>query len=274
MGVLQVVARGDDSPSVKIRYKLLRTARSDRGETPKEFTNSIGMKLTLIPAGEFTMGSPDGEKERDGDEKQRRVKITKPYYLGVTEVTQQQYEQVMGTNPSSFKGSTRPVENISWNEAVEFCKTPSAQEGKKHRLPTEAEWEYACRAGTTTPFYFGSVLNGKQANCNGDIPYGTETKGAYLRRTTTVGSCSANAFGLYDMHGNVWEWCADWSRRDYDEKSPSEDPTGPISGASRRIRGGSWSCRAGYCRSAERGGSAPDRRSHGTGFRVALVPSE
>ncbi len=242
--------------------------------TPKEITNTIGMKLKLIPAGEFLMGSPESEESRNSDEKQHRVRITKPFYLGVYEVTQSEYEKVMGENPSDSKGATRPVEMVSWNDAVEFCKKLSAKEGRTYRLPTEAEWEYACRAGTTTPFNFGSVLNGKQANCDGDHPYGTETKGPDLGKTTTAGSYAPNTWGLYDMHGNVCEWCGDRYDSDYYEKSPTDDPTGPATGSCRVHRGGSWNYRPRLCRSAFRSRLTPDFRSHYLGFRVALVPSE
>ncbi len=182
----------------------------------KTLTNSIDMKLALIPAGEFEMGdSIDGPVHR--------VRISKPFYLGVYEVTQSQYKQVVGTNPSWFsktgvgKGkvsgldtSDSPVEWVSWDDAQEFCKKLSALSGeqsmgREYRLPTEAEWEYACRAGTQTKFHFGDVLNGDKANVNGTEPEGTTTKGPYLGRTTSVGRYGANAFGLYDMHGNVWE---------------------------------------------------------------------
>ena len=196
-----------------------REARRRQAETakaidrPAEFTNSIGMKFKLIPAGEFMMGSPEDEEDRlDYEGPVHRVRITKPYYLGTYEVTQAEYERIMDENPSRFKGSKRPVERVSWNDAVVFCKRLSEKEGRAYRLPTEAEWEYACRGGTTTPFHFGRILNGKQANCRGDQPYGTETKGPYLGETASVGSYTANAFGLYDMHGDVWEWCSDWQR--------------------------------------------------------------
>lgn len=185
-------------------------------------TNSIGMKLKLIPSGEFLMGSPESEEARDSDEgPQHRVRITKPFYLGVYEVTQGEYERVTGDNPSCFSKvgtgkakvagqdtSRFPVEEVSWEDAVEFCRKlsdlPSERSARRvYRLPTEAEWEYACRAGTTTPLHFGTQLNGREANCDGNYPYGTDTKGTYLKRTTTVGSYKANAFGLYDMHGKL-----------------------------------------------------------------------
>ena len=175
-----------------------------RGSDPdmgkKTITNSIGMKLVLIPAGEFLMGSPEGEAEREDDEYQHRVRITKSFYLGVYEVTQGEYEQVMGTNPSYFapgrpwtrpadfagQGTSHfPVEQLSWHDAVEFCRKLSARwaessVGRVYRLPTEAEWEYACRASTTTPFHFGATLNGREANCDANFPYGTKVGGIDL----------------------------------------------------------------------------------------------
>jgi len=250
------------------------------------------MKLVLIPPGEFMMGSPESEEGRvDGEGPQHRVRITKPFYLGVYEVTQGEYERVMGTNPSYFSrgggGNDRvsgldtsrfPVEMVLWEDAVEFCQRLSTlpaerSAGRKYRLPTEAEWEYACRAGTTTPFHFGSVLNGRQANHDGNLPYGTSEKGPYLDRTTIVGNYSGNGFGLYDMHGNVWEWCADWYDADYYANSPADDPKGPMSGSRRVFRDGSWEADARSCRSAIRG-SGPARQLNCLGFRVALVPAD
>jgi len=244
----------------------------------KLITNSIGMKLALIPAGEFLMGSPEGEGDSD-EHPQHRVRITKPFYIGVYEVTQGEYERVTGTNPSNFKNvagedtSRFPVENVSWNRAVEFCRKLSMMPdeksaGRTYRLPTEAEWEYACRAGTTTPFSFGSALNGCEANCDGDYPYGGADKGPFLQRTTRVGSYQPNAFGLYDMHGNVWEWCADWKDSSYYAQSPLNDPTGSSYFWDRVLRGGSWSYNASRCRSAYRNGYSPMYRRSNSGFRV------
>lgn len=245
---------------------------------PVEVTNSIGMKLILIPPGEFMMGSPVSEANRSSDETPHRVRINKPYYLGVWEVTHGEYERVMGTKPSRFKTVSRqdtnrfPVEQVSWEDAVEFCRKlsallPEQSSGRVYRLPTEAEWEYACRAGTTTPFHFGSELNGGEANCDGNHPYGTGTKGPYLARPTTVGSYGANSFGLCDMHGNVWEWCSDWYG-DYAVTSV-DDPQGPAVGSGRVVRGGSWHDSTGYCRAAARDRSTPGSRSDPLGFRVA-----
>jgi formylglycine-generating enzyme required for sulfatase activity len=254
---------------------------------PVEVTNSIGMKLALIPPGEFLMGSPANEEERRDDECQHRVRITKPFYLGVYEVTQEEYGRVMGTNPSMFTptgfykekvlglDTTQfPVEWVSWTGVVEFCRKLSSlpkekTAGRIYRLPTEAEWEYACRAGTTTPFCFGRQLNWRDMNCLGKYPYETEKS---LDRPTTVGSYAPNAFGLYDMHGNVSEWCQDWYAEDYYLNSPVDDPQGPSHGSLRVVRSGSFAHHAVQCRSALRIRYDPDSQSDPLGFRVAAVP--
>jgi len=228
-----------------------------------EATNSIGMKLRLIPAGEFMMGSPETESERAGRETQHRVSITKPFYLGETEVTQEQYQKVMGKNPSHFKGPQNPVETVSWDDAVEFCRKLSAMPAEKtaghvYRLPTEAEWEYACRTGTKTAYGFGD-----DASRLGDYGW---FRGNSDSTTHPVGEKKPNAWDLYDMHGNVWEWCQDWYG-DYPSGSAT-DPTGATSGSSRVIRGGGWSFIAGYCRSAYRGWAPPEYRRSTLGFRV------
>src|SRR5439155_4637596 len=186
----------------------------------KMITNVIGMKLTLIPAGKFLMGSAADEAERDADEWQHEVTITKPFYMGVHEVTQGEYERVMGKNVAFFNAKNggspeHPVEQVLWPEAADFCKKLSElpeekKAGRMYRLPTEAEWEYACRAGTRTVFHFGDSLSSTQANFNGRYGYGGAEAGPYLHKTAKVGSYQPNAFGLHDMHGNVAEWCWDW----------------------------------------------------------------
>ena len=234
--------------------------------------NSIGMEFASIPAGKFLMGSPETEKERDRDETQHEMTLTQCFRMGVHEVTQAQYEQVMGKNPSELKGNTLPVEMVDYEDALEFCKKLSdlpaeKAAGRKYRLPTEAEWEYCCRAGTSTPFHFGSALNGKQANCNGNYPYGTTETGPCLRKTSPVGSYHPNAWGLYDMHGNVWERCQDW----YGEypKTLIKDPKGSSNGVLRVLRGGSWTSGAWYCRAGKRLPIAPGGLDN-CGFRLLL----
>ncbi|HEX4145873.1 MAG TPA: SUMF1/EgtB/PvdO family nonheme iron enzyme [Pirellulales bacterium] len=252
-------------------------------------TNTIGMKLALIPAGEFLMGSPESElsygNEHEASEQQHQVRITRPFYMGVHEVTQSQYQAVMGKNPSRFssvgplkdelKGlntSKFPVEHVSYDDALEFCRRLSEKEGKLYRLPTEAEWEYACRGGTISPFSFGDSCNGSEANCNGERPYGTKIKGKNLERPTTVGSFRPNAFGLYDMHGNVWERCSDWFDGRYYGESPLEDPEGPATGGYHVSRGGGWLNDAVGCRSAVRYGNVPSYRESDLGLRVCIIP--
>lgn len=238
--------------------------------------NSLGMKFTLIPPGRFRMGSARSERERDDDETQHLVEITKPFYIGVHEVTQEDYEKLTGRNPSAYEDfddlDTKrfPVEEVTWEDAVKLCEILSEKEGKKYRLPTEAEWEYACRAGTTTPFSFGKALNGDKANCYGKSPYGTSVKGTYLGRPTPVGTYPANPFGVFDMHGNVWEFCSDW-RAPY-PRTAVKDPTGPKTGTRRVTRGGGWSGGLDLCRSADRSGTGQDRISDHDGIRLVLEP--
>jgi formylglycine-generating enzyme required for sulfatase activity len=261
-----------------------------RLELARRVKNSIGMQLVLIPAGEFLMGSPREEDKRRPDEgPQHEVKIRKPFYLGAYTVTQAEYKAVMGSNPSWFSAtgggkdkvdgldtSRFPVENVSWDDAQKFCARLSAapaekKAGRKYRLPTEAEWEYACRARTRTPFHFGKALSSDRANFDGNYPYGGASRGPYLDRTCKVGSYGDNAFGLYDMHGNVCQWCADWYKKDYYGYSPKEDPKGPDSGTSRVLRGGSWDLFGEDCRAAGRSRGEPGYRCNGDGFRVVCV---
>ncbi len=224
-------------------------------------TKSLGMEFVYIPPGTFTMGSPFNEPERDNDEVQHQVTLSQGFHLQTTEVTQGQWERVMGSNPSRFKscGPDCPVEMVSWEDVRDFVQTLNRMQGADiYRLPTEAEWEYAARAGTQTPFFFGDCLSTDQANYNGNSPMPGCDKGQYLKKPVAVGSYPANAWGLYDMHGNVWEWCQDWYGK-YDGGAVT-DPRGASWGESRVRRGGSGNGNAGNCRSANRRWSAPGSR--------------
>jgi uncharacterized protein (TIGR02996 family) len=243
--------------------------------------NSIGMELVRIPAGTFLMGSPRDEAGRNTDEWLRRpVTLTRPFYLGAYAVTQRQFETVMGDNPSDFGpgrggGPNHPVEGVSWHRAVEFCRRLSAlpaekAAGRVYRLPTEAEWEHACRAGTTTPFHCGHTLSPADATFDGNYPYEKSPRGNFLNRTTPVGCYEPNGFGLYDMHGNVWEWCADWyDEHESDRTKPLTDPAGPPSGTRKVLRGGSWFHGGSPSRSAYRYANSPGQQTRWNGFRVA-----
>jgi formylglycine-generating enzyme required for sulfatase activity len=225
-------------------------------------TNSIGMKLVYIQPGEFQMGSDDGQSN---EKPIHTVKISKGFYIGIYEVTQEQYQKVMGTNPSYFKGSNLPVESVSWADAVEFCKKLSQTEGKTYRLPTEAEWEYACRAGTTTQFSFGD-----DKSQLGDYAWYDKNSGG---KPHPVGTKKPNAWGLYDMHGNAWEWCLDWYAKDWYSKGPEENPLNESYGDKwgRVVRGGFWFVNSGLCRVSHRDGYGPSSRGgDGVGFRVVL----
>ena len=233
--------------------------------------SSVRMKLVLVPAGTFTMGSAPDERDREPDEgPARKVTITKPFYMQACEVTQKQYETVMGKNTSRFKGSRRPVEGIWWSDAVEFCARLSKKTGRKVRLPTEAEWEYACRAGTGCRFSFGDSYDDLPGYANySDLPGSTAASaGDRPAATADVGSRKPNRWGLCDMHGNVFEWCSDWYRDSYSGLTDI-DPQGASSGAYRVLRGGSWSSPPWQCRSAYRHRFTADGRfNHLIGFRV------
>jgi formylglycine-generating enzyme required for sulfatase activity len=243
---------------------------------PPKLTNSIGMKLARIRAGTFKMGSPKDEKDRNEDEDQHEVEISRTFYMGVYTVTQKQYMGVMGSNPSWFAatgGGKDKVKGLStdgfpvtasWHDAKKFCEKLSALDaekkvGRRYRLPTEAEWEFACRAGTKTAFHYGETLSKEQAN----IYCG------FLGGTLKVGSYKPNAWGLYDMHGNVWQWCADRYAADHYRASSSKDPAGPKEGTSRVVRGGCWLNEPKHCRTSSRLWLPPTHTDSAVGFRVA-----
>jgi formylglycine-generating enzyme required for sulfatase activity len=232
-------------------------------DPPKNFTNSLGMKFVWIPPGSFVMGSPKEEKDRKANETQHKVTLTKGFYLGVYTITKEQWKAVMGNTPSPDKGKKNlPVETVSWLDCQDFIKRLQEKDKKPYRLPTEAEWEYACRAGTTTPFFFGDTISTKQAT------FGKGKKGYSPLNTTPVGSFPANAWGLYDMHGNVWQWCQDWFG-DYPQKDVV-DPQGPENGKERVLRGGSFTDLAQHLRSAQRHKFEPIGRDHTVGFRLCF----
>jgi formylglycine-generating enzyme required for sulfatase activity len=304
-------ARYDRDPEVRRRVAevlkiVMPTSRK---------TKTIGLEMMAIEQGEFTMGSPRGEAGRRADEAEHRVRITRPFYLGAYEVTQEEYEKVMKTNPSWFVAagggkdkiagqntSRFPVERVTWYDAIEFCNRLSKLDGYEpyytvtdvkreketikgatvkiaggngYRLPTEAEWEYACRAGTTTAFHFGGETRSGLLNCKPLVVaagYGSSPKWPELARTARVGSSPPNDWQLYDMHGNVAEWCWDWYDKDYYNNSPRDDPNGPNKGDQKVLRGGSWLVTEASCRSASRFLHTPDESNYVGGFRIARTP--
>ena len=226
------------------------------------------MALVLVPPGAFRMGSPVEEEGHNDDELTHTVVLSRPFYLGRHVVTQEQYQNMVGSNPSYFGGNRLPVEMVSWFDAVSFCEILSEKFGQRFRLPTEAEWEYACRAGTATAFATGAAITTDQANFDGKIGGLPDAPAESRWKTTPVDAFLPNAWGLHDMHGNVWEWCADW----YGEYSKGEtkDPTGPAAGDIRILRGGSWFHGPADARSAQRDALDPGRRHSIYGFRVVM----
>jgi formylglycine-generating enzyme len=256
---------------------------------PREFRNTFDMKFVWIPPGFFIMGSPKEEEGREWFdlmpelnagfpigthvENQHKVTLTKGFYMGVHVVTQELWTEIMGKNPSHFKGEKNlPVETVSWGDCQDFLEKLRKKDGRPYRLPTEAEWEYSCRAGTTTPFHFGKTISADQANYDGTQTYGQGKKGANRKKTTPVDSFPANAFGLYDVHGNVVQWCQDWLGP-YPQKDVV-DPQGPNDGKWRVARGGSWMSDPGGCRSALHRGGDPNWRFKFVGFRVCFNLSD
>jgi len=224
----------------------------------------VKMKLVRIPAGKFMMGSPKTEKDRkDSEGPQRRVTISKAFYMGVTEVTQAQYECITGKNPSTFKDPQNPVEKVSWNDATAFCAALSKKARRTVRLPTEAQWEYACRAGTKTCFSFGD--DDKYLDAHG---WHVDNSGA---KTHPVGQKKPNAFGLYDMHGNMYEWCRDWYDEKFYAKAKDVDPENTTGAECRVLRGCAWKSAPQYCRTANRIKHTSGKRFNDFGFRVVIV---
>lgn len=264
----------------------------------EDLGNGVTVEMIAIPGGTFTMGAPTSEAESSDNERpQHRVTI-QPFFMGKYAATQAQWKAVaklpkikydLNSDPSRFKGNNRPVEQVSWREAVEFCARLSKKTRRNYRLPSEAEWEYACRAGTTTPFHFGETITTDQVNYNGNYTYGNSPQGEYRQETIDVGSFPPNGFGLYQMHGNVWEWCADpwhgnyekaptdgsvWDEKYNDNRYQNSTDLLTKSGNDNRnrlLRGGSWVGIPRYCRSALRVDRAPGTRYVSLGFRFVCV---
>ena len=245
-----------------------------RNASAKYFTEDLGngvlLEMVEIPGGTFMMGSPANEAERGSDESPQHQVTVPSFSIGKYELTQAQYQAIMGSNPANFKGNNRPVENVRWGDAVAFCEKLSQRTGKKYRLPSEAEWEYACRAGTTTPFYFGESITPELVNYDGNYSYASASKGQYRQQTTDVGTFPPNAFGLYDMHGNVLEWCQDDYKENYTNAPIDGSALTILSSAGKLLRGGSWFLNPGACRSAFRDDLNLDLSSFHSyvGFRV------
>lgn len=248
-------------------------------DLPKAFkVPGIGMELVLVQPGTFLMGSLPDEQHRRRWENRHKVTLTQPYWLGKYEVTQKQWQALGNENQSYFKDPRNPVAKVSWFDAIKFCRELTAQvekagslpEGHVFRLPTEAEWEYACRSGTQTATAFGNDMNSRQANFDGQHPLGKASKGSFQKRVTPVGFYAANAWGLHDMHGNVWEWCHDFF---IDlPQTPQTNPFGPRGGRYRVAKGGGWLYHGWECRSTSRCAMMPGVKYNiGIGFRVALA---
>jgi formylglycine-generating enzyme required for sulfatase activity len=235
----------------------------------EDLGNGVKLEMIAIPGGTFLMGSPENEAERQDYESPKHQVTVPSFFMGKYPLTQAQYQAILGSNPSYFKGNNRPVETVSWDDAVLFCQKLSQRTGKSYRLPSEAEWEYACRAGTKTPFSFGDNITPDLVNYNGNYPYKSAPKGKYREQTTDVETFTPNSFGLYDMHGNVWEWCEDDWHENYINAPTDGSAWNSRSGNNTKtLRGGSWHFDAGLCRAAARLGYSRVSRSLYYGFRV------
>jgi formylglycine-generating enzyme required for sulfatase activity len=252
----------------------------------EELGEGVALTMVKIPAGSFLMGSPEDEPERLEREGPQHEVTLGSFFLAQTPITQAQWRAVAGwqkvgrelePDPSRFKGANRPVEQVSWFDALEFCRRLSQRTGQRYGLPSEAQWEYACRAGSTTPFHFGATLTPELANYDGNYVYGNGPKGTYRKQTSDVASFPANGWGLHDMHGNVREWCEDHWHDSYNF-APGDDQPWLIPAAAddepRLLRGGSWYSDPGYCRSAYRFSIPPGLRRYTFGFRVCCLPQD
>jgi formylglycine-generating enzyme required for sulfatase activity len=280
-----------DVVTVNAQGERINSSRGRAEFFTEDLGNNVVLEMVAIPGGKFLMGSPENELERRDSESPQHNVTVQPFFMGKFPVTQAQWTAVaalekvkidLELDPSNFKGANRPVEQVSWYDAIEFCARLSNKTGKNYRLPSEAEWEYACRAGTTTPFYFGETISTDLANYRGTdwhyegkvYPgnYGQGSKGQYREQTTDVGIFPANSFGLFDMHGNIWEWCQDEWHQNYNKAPADGSPwVSENDNRFRLLRGGSWDFNPENCRSAVRSDLFPDYRYYYFGFRVVLV---
>ncbi|MBW4495683.1 MAG: SUMF1/EgtB/PvdO family nonheme iron enzyme [Oscillatoria princeps RMCB-10] len=271
-----------DAITVDARGRETNRSRRQAEFFPQDLGGGVMLEMVSIPGGTFGMGSPNSESGRYDTESPQHWVTVQPFFMGKYAVTQAQWKAVavlpkvnrdLNPDPSRFKGANRPVENVSWDDAMEFCARLSKKTGRDYRLPSEAEWEYACRAGTTTPFHFGETITTDLANYDGNHTYASAPKGVYRRETTDVGSFPPNTFGLYDMHGNVWEWCADPWHANY-AGAPSDGSVWSSGGNENRRyrlqRGGSWYVYPRNCRAAFRDWVGPDFRIGNIGFRAVV----
>jgi formylglycine-generating enzyme required for sulfatase activity len=237
----------------------------------EDLGNGVKLEMVAIPGGSFLMGAPVTEKDSSDNERpQHQVKLSS-FYMGMYPVTQSQYTALMGESPSHFKGGNLPVENVSWEDAQAFCQKLRQRSKRKYSLPSESQWEYACRAGASTPFYYGETISTDVANYNGNYIYENGIKGKYLAKTSAVGSFRlANSFGLYDMHGNVWELCEDTWHNSY-QSAPNDGSAWADGNNQRLLRGGSWNYNPNNCRSAERSRLSADTRNNRVGFRIVCA---
>jgi formylglycine-generating enzyme required for sulfatase activity len=276
-----------ETVTVNAKGEITHRERKQARYQTEDLGKGVILEMVYVPGGTFMMGSPENEEGRSSDEGPQHEVTIEPFYMSIYPVTQAQWEAVMGNNPSGFKRENCPVETVSWDEAVAFCQRLSEMTGKRYGLPSEAQWEYGCRAGTTTPFCFGETITTDLANYNGNYTYGSGPKGVYREETTEVGSFPPNAFGLYDMHGNVWEWCADPWHENY-EGAPSDGRVwkdeekeegffAKLFGRKKEgdsnslavIRGGSWSLAPGLVRVTGRTRNSDGYRLDVVGFRLA-----
>jgi len=266
--------------TVNAKGKVTKTQHHQAQFFNQELDNGVILEMVAIPGGTFMMGAPVEEKGSDNDERPQHEVTIQPFFMSKYPITQSQWRTVaallrvnryLNSNPSRFKGDNLPVESVSWYDVNEFCARLSRRTEIAYRLPSEAQWEYACRAGTTTPFYFGETITSELANYNPLLDYIRGLKGTYRQKTNPVGKFPPNAFGLYDFHGNVWEWCADIWYENYQYAPPDGrvwQSTNENENHYRILRGGSWYYRPLVCRCALRGRGVPDGRTYDTGFRV------
>jgi formylglycine-generating enzyme required for sulfatase activity len=269
-----------DIVKVDAQGQITKRSRGQAEFFTEDLGNGVILEMVAIPGGLFLMGSPENEEGRSDSETPHHYVSIQPFFMGEFPITQAQWAAVaafdkvniyLNPDPSHFKSANRPVEQVSWDDAVEFCARLSKKTGKIYRLPSEAEWEYACRAGTTTPFYFGETITTELANYNGTYTYGSASKGEFRERTTDVGKFPANSFGLFDMHGNVLEWCQDEWHENYN--NAPIDGSAWLSNSSNQYRllhGGSWQTYPRNCRSANRNYDSRGFRNYDVGFRVVV----